>query len=101
MKRSQILESVDVIAPDGWGDFGLQHNSGRDQDVVSEDDLPTLEELLRLTLRKKGKVLIGEPKKAEHALQRADQQVWPRLVDVCHSQGRDGEGDLRSCRLQG
>lgn len=72
------------------GRLWIANNSGRDQDVVSEDDLPTFEELLRLTLRKE--VLIGEPKKAEHALQRADQQAWPRLVDVGHSQGRDGEG---------
>jgi hypothetical protein len=53
LKGSQVLESVDVTALDGWGDFGLQHHSGQDQDAVSEDDLPTLEELLRPTLRKK------------------------------------------------
>jgi hypothetical protein len=89
MKGSQVLESIDVTALDGWGDFGLQHNSGRDQDAVSEDDLPTfeeLEELLRPTLRKKG--LIGEPKNPEYSLQRADQQKWTRLVNVGDSQGR-------------
>lgn len=56
MKGSEVPESIDVTALDGWGDFGLQHNSGRDQDEVSEDNLPTLkelEELLRPTLRKK------------------------------------------------
>jgi hypothetical protein len=64
MKGSEVLESIGVTALDGWGNFGLQHNSGRYQDAVNEDDLPTLEELeklLRPTLRKK--ILIGEPKK--------------------------------------
>jgi hypothetical protein len=83
MEGSPVLESIDVIALDGWGDFGLQHNLGRDQDAVSEDDLPTLEELeelLRPTLRKK--VLIEAPKNSEYALQRANRQAWPRLVDI-------------------
>jgi hypothetical protein len=80
MKGSQALDSVGVIALDEWGDFGSQYNLGRDQDAVSEDDWPTLEELLRPTLHKE--VLIEEPKEPEHALQRANEQSWTRLVDV-------------------
>lgn len=71
---------------DGWGDFGPQYNSGRDMDAVSEDDLPPLEEILRPTSRKE--VLIDEPEKSKHALPRASQQAWTRLVDVGDSQGR-------------
>jgi len=71
---------------DGWGDFGSQYNSGRDIDAVSEDDLPPLEEILRPTLRKE--VLIDEPEKSKHALPRASQQAWTRLMDVDDSQGK-------------
>jgi hypothetical protein len=60
MKGSQAPESIGVIALDEWGDFESQHNLGQDQDAASEDDLPTLEELLRPTLRKEDS--IGGPK---------------------------------------
>jgi hypothetical protein len=65
-KGSQVLEPFGSAALDGWGDFGSQYNSGRDEDVVSEDDLPTLKKLLRPMLPKE--VLIEEPEKSEHAL---------------------------------
>jgi hypothetical protein len=67
-KGSQVLESFGMPALDGWDDFGLQHNLGRDQDAVSEDDFPTLEALLRPTLRKQ------ISKATKHTLQTADQR---------------------------
>lgn len=85
-KGSQVLEPFGLAALDEWGDFGSQYNSGRDEDTVSEDDLPTLKELLRPTLPKD--VSIEEPEKSEHTLQRAGQQAWTRLLDVGDSQGR-------------
>jgi hypothetical protein len=48
-----------------------QHDLGWNQDVVDEDDdFPTVEGLVRCTLRKED--LIEEPKDGEHALQRLD-----------------------------
>jgi len=81
---------------DGWGDFGSQYNSGRDQDAVSEDDLPTVEELLCPTLR--NEFSIEDPEDPEHVLQTANQRspqgiggyintAQPRLVDLGDSQG--------------
>jgi hypothetical protein len=69
------------------------NNSGRDQDVVSEDDLLTLEALLRPTLRKQ------VSKATKHALQTADQRplqrssscvntALSRFKDLGDSQGR-------------
>lgn len=84
-KGSQVLKSAGVIALDECGDFGSERDFGQDQGAVSEDDLPTLEELLRPTLPKK--VLIAEPKPPKHTLQSANQQAWTRLVDVGDSQG--------------
>lgn len=81
---------------DGWGDFGSQYNSGRDQDAVSEDDLPTVEELLCPTLRKE--ISIEDPEDPKHALQTANQRsprgnggyinaARSRLVDLGDSHG--------------
>jgi hypothetical protein len=53
-KGSQVLKSAGVIALDGCGDFGPERDFGQDQGAVSEDNLPTLEDLLRPTLPKKG-----------------------------------------------
>jgi hypothetical protein len=66
-KGSQVLESFSVPALDGWDDFGSEHNSGRDQDTISEDNFPTLEALLRPTLRKQ------VSKATKHTPQAADQ----------------------------
>jgi hypothetical protein len=85
--------SVGVATLDGWGGFGSQRNSGRDQDAVSKDDLPTLEALLRPTLRKQ------VSKATKHVLQTVDQRPPPRsssnvntaqsrLKDLGDSQGR-------------
>jgi hypothetical protein len=60
------------VFPDEWSDFGSQYNSGRDQDAVSEDDLPTVKELLCPTLRKE--ISIEDPEDPEHALQMANQR---------------------------
>jgi hypothetical protein len=65
-KGSQVLEPFGGAALDGWGNFGSQYNLGRDEDTVSEDDLPTLKELLRPTLLKE--VLMEEPEKSKHTL---------------------------------
>jgi hypothetical protein len=91
-KGSQVLEPFGVPALDGWDDLGLQHNSGRDQDAVSEEDFPTLEALLHPTLRKK------VSKATKHTLQTADQRpllrssscvntVQSRFKDLGDSQG--------------
>jgi hypothetical protein len=86
-KGSQVLESASSTVVDRRGDFGSQHDSGRDQDAVNEDedDLPTIKELLRRTLRKED--LIEEPEDRERTLQRADQRGRSRLLDAGDSQG--------------
>jgi hypothetical protein len=95
-KGSQVLKSFSVAALNGWGDFGSQHILGQDEDAVSEVDLPTLKELLRPTLHME--VLIEEPEKPMHALQRANQRslqrsssyintAQPRSKDLGVSQG--------------
>jgi hypothetical protein len=85
-KGSQVLESASTTAVDRGGDFGSQHDSGQDQDIVSDDDFPTVKDLLCRTLRKED--LMGEPKDREHVLQRADQRARSRLLDAGDSQGR-------------
>jgi hypothetical protein len=93
-KGSQVLESFGAPALDGWDDFGLQHNSGRDQDAVSEDDFPTLEALLCPTLRKQ------VSKATKHTLQTADQRPLLRsssCVNIAQSRFKDlGDSQGRS-----
>jgi hypothetical protein len=70
-KGSLALESASITAQER-SDFESQHDLSRDYDTVDEDYLPTLEELLRPTLRKQDS--IREPPSTENTLQRADQR---------------------------
>jgi len=85
-KGRQVLNSASTTAIDRGGDFGSQHDLGRNQDIVDEDDFPTVKELVRCTLRKED--LIEEPKDREHAPQRVDQRARSRLLDAGNSQSR-------------
>jgi hypothetical protein len=62
-KGSEVLKSVGITARGRWGNFGLEHNSGQDDNVADEDYLPTIEELLRPTSRKENST--QEPPNAE------------------------------------
>jgi hypothetical protein len=58
-KGSEVLEPVGITTRGGWGNFGLEHDLGQDDNVAVEDYLPTIEELLLATSRKENSISLS------------------------------------------